>query len=56
MVLRTSMPDADATCSLSRIAHIARPNFEVVRYIVAAIISARITAITGNAVGSVPTR
>ncbi len=29
----TSMPEAAATCSLSRIAHIARPNFERVRYI-----------------------
>ena len=48
------MPEAAATCSLSRTAHIARPSFEVVRYIVAAIISARIDAITGNAVGSVP--
>ena len=30
-VLRTSMPEAAATCSLSRIAHIARPNFDIVR-------------------------
>src|ERR1041385_2036913 len=56
LVLRTFMPDADATCSLSRIAHIARPNFEVVRYIVAAMTSTRMRAITGKAVGSVPTR
>ena len=47
----TSMPEAAATCSLSRIAHIARPSFERVRYIVAASTSARMIAITGNAVG-----
>ena len=48
------MPDAAAACSLSRMAHKERPSLEVVRYMVAAITTARMTATTGKADGSVP--